>query len=165
MERTRWKMFIVCMLGCLGQTLCNPMDPSLSGSFCLWGFSRQEYWSGLPCPSPRDLPNPGIEPTSIMSPAVAGGFFTISITWEDVHYHIICHGERGAQPKCPVIGDCVYHGTTILYLPCQYYIMAIIKQLLYSRVIKQTWINPGQRKPKDMGDEVMQNTVFSKDIW
>ena len=36
-------------------------------------FSRQEYWSGLPFPSPRDLPNPGIEP---MSPALAGGFFT-----------------------------------------------------------------------------------------
>ena len=44
------------------------------------GFSRQEYWSGLPFPSPRDLPNPGIEPTSLMSPALAGGFFTTSTT-------------------------------------------------------------------------------------
>ena len=33
-------------------------------------FSRQEYWSGLPCPPPRDLPNPGIEPTSPVSPAL-----------------------------------------------------------------------------------------------
>ena len=40
------------------------------------GFSRQEYWSGLPGPPPRDLPNPGMEPTSLMSPALAGGFFT-----------------------------------------------------------------------------------------
>ena len=40
------------------------------------GFSRQEYWSELPCPSPEDLPNPGIEPMSLMSPALAGGFFT-----------------------------------------------------------------------------------------
>ena len=40
------------------------------------GFSRQEYWTGLPCPSPADLPNPGIEPTSLMFPALAGGFFT-----------------------------------------------------------------------------------------
>ena len=31
---------------------------------CAWGFSRQEYWSGLPCPPPGDLPNPGIEPSS-----------------------------------------------------------------------------------------------------
>ena len=37
------------------------------------GFSRQEYWSGLPFPSPEDLPNPGIK---LMSPALAGGFFT-----------------------------------------------------------------------------------------
>ena len=38
------------------------------------GFSRQEYWSGLPFPPPRDLPNPGIKPAS---PALAGEFFTI----------------------------------------------------------------------------------------
>ena len=40
------------------------------------GFFRQEYWSGLSPPSPGELPNPGIEPTSLMSPALAGGFFT-----------------------------------------------------------------------------------------
>jgi len=40
------------------------------------GFSRQEYWSGLLCPPPGDLPHPGIEPRSLMSPALAGGFFT-----------------------------------------------------------------------------------------
>ena len=47
------------------------------------GFSRQEYWSGLPFPSPGDLPHPGIEPGSrITSPALAGGLFTASATWE-----------------------------------------------------------------------------------
>ena len=40
------------------------------------GFSRQEYWSGLPFPSPGDLPNAGIEPMSPASPALAGKFFT-----------------------------------------------------------------------------------------
>ena len=40
------------------------------------GFSRQEYWSGLPFPSPGDLTDPGIEPKSPVSPALAGGFFT-----------------------------------------------------------------------------------------
>ena len=39
------------------------------------GFFRQEYWSGFPFPSPGDLPNPGIEPTSLMSPALARVFF------------------------------------------------------------------------------------------
>ena len=53
-------------------TLCNPMDCSPLGSF-VHGFSRQEYWSGLPFPPPWDLPNPGIEPASL---ALAGGFFT-----------------------------------------------------------------------------------------
>ena len=46
------------------------------------GFSGQEYWSGLPCPPPGDLPDLGIEPASLTSPALAGGFFTISATWE-----------------------------------------------------------------------------------
>ena len=43
------------------------------------GFSRQEYWSGLQFPSPRDLPDPRIE---FVSPELAGGFFTTSATWE-----------------------------------------------------------------------------------
>ena len=46
------------------------------------GFSRQGYWSGWPCPSPGDLPNPGIEPVSLASPALAGGFFTTGATWK-----------------------------------------------------------------------------------
>ena len=48
------------------------------------GFPRQEYWSGLPFPSPGDLLNPGIEPTSVASPTLAGGIFTTSATWEQV---------------------------------------------------------------------------------
>ena len=46
------------------------------------GCSRQEYWSGLPCPLPGDLPSPGIEPTSLTSRPLAGGFFTTSTTWK-----------------------------------------------------------------------------------
>ena len=45
-------------------------------------FSSQEYWNGLPFPSPGDIPNLGIEPMSVMSSALAGGFFTTSGTWE-----------------------------------------------------------------------------------
>jgi len=46
------------------------------------GFSWLEYWSGLPCPLPGDLPNPGTELMSLMSPAMTGGFFNTSTTWE-----------------------------------------------------------------------------------
>ena len=61
-------------------TLCDPMDCSRPGSPSM-GFSRQEYWSGLPFPPLGDLPSPGIEPTSPVSPALRGGFFTTA-TWE-----------------------------------------------------------------------------------
>ena len=57
------------------------MDCSPPGSSVM-GFSRQEYRSGLPYPLPEDLPNPGIESESLTYPALAGGCFTISITWE-----------------------------------------------------------------------------------
>ena len=46
------------------------------------GFSSREYCSGLPCPPTRDLPNTGIEPVSLESPALEGGFFTTRATWE-----------------------------------------------------------------------------------
>ena len=54
------------------------------------GFSRQEHWSGLPQPPPRDLPHPGIAPASLPSPALAGGFFTTGTTRE-AQYSIYKH--------------------------------------------------------------------------
>ena len=45
-------------------------------------FSQPKYWSRLPFSTPEDLPNPGIKPTCLMSPALAGGFFITSTTWE-----------------------------------------------------------------------------------
>ena len=62
------------------------------------GFSRQEYWSGLPDPPPGDLPDAGTKPASLMSPALAGRFFilllfclfTTSATSEALYYgHLI----------------------------------------------------------------------------
>ena len=46
------------------------------------GCPRQEYWNRLPCPPPGYLPDPGIKPMSLMSPAFTGEFFTPSTTWE-----------------------------------------------------------------------------------
>ena len=46
------------------------------------GFSRQEYWSGLSCPLPGDLTDPGIKPKSLASPTLAGKFFSTSATWD-----------------------------------------------------------------------------------
>ena len=54
-------------------TLCDPINRSPPGS-SVRGVLQARIWSGLPCPPPGDLSNPGIEPTSLTSPALAGGF-------------------------------------------------------------------------------------------
>ena len=77
------------------------------------GFSRQEYWSGLPLPSPGDLPYPGIEPTALISPVLADEFFTVSATWE-AHFTFIQTqmlilsppGARHTESKCPWASLC-----------------------------------------------------------
>ena len=58
------------------------------------GFSGQEYWHGLPFPPAGDLPDAGIEPVSLMSPAFAGRFFTTSATWEAC-VHMLVYIHRG----------------------------------------------------------------------
>ena len=65
-------------------TLCDPMDQP-ARLLCPWNFSKQEYWSGLPFSTPGDLPDPGIKPVCLASPALAGAFFTASTTWEALH--------------------------------------------------------------------------------
>ena len=93
--------------------LCDPKDCSLP-SPCPWGFSRQEYWSGLPRPPPGDLPDPGTQPVSFMSPALAGGLFTTSAIWE-AHYLCaaakslqscltLCNPIDGSPPGSPIPG-------------------------------------------------------------
>ena len=62
------------MLSCFNRVQLFPTLWNVAHQALLsMGFSRQEYWSGLPCPAPVDLPDPGIEPAS---PALAGGFLT-----------------------------------------------------------------------------------------
>ena len=57
------------------QLFATPWTVAYQGPLSM-GFSRQEYWSGLPFPAPEDLHNPGIKPASLVSPALAGRFFT-----------------------------------------------------------------------------------------
>ena len=65
---------VVQLLSCV-PLFCDPIDCSHQVPLSM-AFSRQEYWSELPFPSPGDFPNPGIEPMSFASLALAGGFFT-----------------------------------------------------------------------------------------
>ena len=62
-------------------------------------FSSQEYWSGLPCPPPGDLPDLGIKPTSLMSPALASRLFTTSTTWEVPFSAILQHKIKRIKKK------------------------------------------------------------------
>ena len=83
----------VCVLSCFSHvqlfvtSWAVAHQPPLS-----MGFSRQEYWSGLSYFPPGDLPDPETDPMSLKSPALAGGFFTTSATWEtqfkDTHAYI-----------------------------------------------------------------------------
>ena len=74
---------LVGTLSCFShvQLCATPWTVDLKAPLSM-GFSRQEYWSGLPSPPPRDLPNPGIKPAFLMSPALASAFFTTSATRE-----------------------------------------------------------------------------------
>ena len=63
------------------------------------GFSRQDYWTGLPCPSSENLPNPGIKPTSFLSPVLVGGFLTTSTTCEaQANLNTIQISQQGGEP-------------------------------------------------------------------
>ena len=69
-----------CMLNSV-QLLSTPQTVACQVPLSM-GLPRQEYWSGLPFPSPRDLPNPGIKPTSLATSALAGRSFANCATWE-----------------------------------------------------------------------------------
>ena len=65
------------------------------------GFSRQEYWSRLPCPPPEDLPNPGTEPMSLMSPALGVSFFTTRAATLRLRVHIVQPKSLHAKTQDP----------------------------------------------------------------
>ena len=97
----------VCVLSRFGHVwLCDPIDCSPPGS-SVHGIPQQEYQGGLLCPPLGDLPNPGIEPVSLMSPALAASFFTTTATWEarclsihTWHLKIFCRAFPKAAPPC-----------------------------------------------------------------
>ena len=90
------------------------------------GFSKQEYWSGLPCPPPGDLPDSEIEPTSLTSPVLAD--FTPSGTWEAlksvqfsrsvVSDTLWLYGLQHAKPPCPSPTTEVYSVSCLLSRWC-----------------------------------------------
>ena len=81
--RACFRMQLYSMLSCFSPVqLFETLETIARQAPLSTGFSRQQYWCGLPCPPPGDLPNPGTEPASLASPALASGFFITSATWE-----------------------------------------------------------------------------------
>ena len=74
----------LCLVAQLYPTLCDPMDCSLPGP-SVHGILQARILEWIAISSPGDLPDPGIEPMSLTSPALAGRFFTTSASWE-AHY-------------------------------------------------------------------------------
>ena len=104
-----------CLVACVCSvtqscpTLCDPMDCSLPGS-SIRGIFQQEYWSGLPFPTPEDLPNSGIEPVSPV--ALAMQVYSLLLS-QSSHYFsqfssvtqscltLRPHESQHARPPCP----------------------------------------------------------------
>ena len=83
-------------------------------------LSRQEYWSGVLFPTPEDLPDPGIKPASPASPALAGGFFTTSTTWEAISFEPTYYGyPEKAMARTPILlpGESQGRGSLVGYSP------------------------------------------------
>ena len=96
----------MCIYAKLLQSCLTLCDPRLLSR----GFFRQEYWSELPCPSPGDLPNPGIKLTSLMFPALAGRFFITSTTWEGLIEDSVL---VLVVQLCPTLRDCSLPGSSV----------------------------------------------------
>ena len=83
------------MLSHFSLTLCNPMDCVAYQAPLSRGLFRQEYWSGLPCPTSKDLPDPGIKPRLPAFSALAGRFFTTMPSGKPL---LSCNSWQKASP-------------------------------------------------------------------
>ena len=108
LQSTRFRVYFPkkLLIGCYDKSLWSCLtlsNPVVHQALLSTGFSRQEYWSGLPWPPP----DPGIKPVSLTPPALAGGFFTTSFTWEalclmlELQIHRGFPGStNGKEPTC-----------------------------------------------------------------
>ena len=90
---------------------CDPWTVAHQAPLSM-GFSRQEYWSGSPCPFPEDLLNPGIKPESPASPGERGRAFRPA----QVHAHLLTFFLSPHHPWLPLL--CILGGLGLLSAPC-----------------------------------------------
>ena len=90
-----WFLFFCLLRRCNHVQLCVTLWTVVRQAPLSMGFFWQEFWGGLLCAPPGDLPDLGVEPMSLMSPALAGRFFTISATWDDLFAVYVFLNLRG----------------------------------------------------------------------
>ena len=111
-QRTQLLVY-VCMCTLSGVHLCAaPLTVACQAPLFM-KFPRQEYWGGLPFPTPGDPPDPGIEPASLASPALAGRFFTTGTIWEALRWLLEVLSVIPAQVWKPTQGQA--HGRSEIY--------------------------------------------------
>ena len=139
------------MCVCVHSILSNSLQPhgivAHQASLSM-GFSRQEYWSGLPCPPPGDLPDPGNEPISPASPALAGRFLTADPLGKLINnQNLSPHSSGGWEVQDQDAGRfIVWWGS----LPCSY--MAVSEHMVScvlqdERGKEALWAGSVQHKP------------------
>ena len=124
------------------------------------GFSRQEYWSGLPSTPPGDLPDPGIEPVFFMSPAWASRFFTTSATWDSLllpRYAVLLYFQALTVPSPPNAFPCL----TNLYsfsisFSLWWFILCQLNWIMGCLFVKhesvsRMWKSPSPSRPQILG--------------
>ena len=116
------------------------------------GFSRQEYWSGLPFPSWGDLPNPGIELVSPASPALTGFFYQWATCkacccWSD---SLWSHGLQHACPPCPLLGRAKKKGLRLSWAFMNSNFLSCRQELNWAgaRQSPRWWSSGLEKKPK-----------------
>ena len=92
-------------------SFCDPMDCACQ-AFLSMGFSKQEYWSWLPCPPPGGFPDPEIETASLTSPTLGGRYFITSTIWK-AQYSCIYMTNHICLTK-----DCFLQPSTLGFPPC-----------------------------------------------
>ena len=120
---------------------CNPMDCSPPGSTVHGIFSRQEYWNGLPFPSPGDLPDPGVEPRSL---ALANGFSTTHQLGKPIKSTVF----QLKKKRVPFIFGCCSRGGTTVWTGDSGPRQCLMETFCWTKFLKGQGFVPGSQPMK-----------------